>query len=370
MSFENNRLSKRLNFEPKVIEKIFSIISEIDAVKFSWKITGKLLPQTIEKLTLSVIVTSTGASNRIEGNQLTDKEIEKLYKNNHIRKLYTRDEQEVLGYLETLELIFNRFSYIPMKESTVLQLHRDMLKYSEKDERHRGQYKFSHNRVEAKDLNGNVIGIIFDPTPPHLTPKEMQELFSWYEEARTNAFKHPLLLIANFVFEYLAIHPFQDGNGRTSRLMTNLMLLHNGYDFVSMASHEKKIEEHKADYYFALNKAQTSWKSEKEDVSEWILYFLTILKEQALQALKILEGDDIGYLLSIKQLELWNWINQLANPTFSRKDIVEALGFPERTAEACIKKLFELQMIEKMGAGRATRYMISKDKTSKFTKEK
>jgi len=215
MSFEKDRLSIRLSLKPEATEQVFSIISEIDAVKNSWRIAGKLLSQTIERLTHSVIVTSTGASNRIEGNKLTDAQVEALYKNLRIRKFKTRDEQEVAGYLEMLELVFESYKDIPLKESMILQLHRDMLKYSDKDERHRGQYKFGPNRVEAKDQSGKVVGILFDPTPPHLTPKEMQELIEWYTQAKTKNLKHPLLLIANFVFEYLAIHPFQDGNGRT-----------------------------------------------------------------------------------------------------------------------------------------------------------
>ena len=358
MSFEKDRLSIRLSLKPEAIEPVFSIISEIDAVKNSWRIAGKLLPQTIERLTHSVIVTSTGASNRIEGNKLTDAQVEALYKNLRIRKFKTRDEQEVAGYLEMLELVFESYKDIPLKESMILQLHRDMLKYSDKDERHRGQYKFGPNRVEAKDQSGKVVGILFDPTPPHLTPKEMQELIAWYTEAKTKNFKHPLLLIANFVFEYLAIHPFQDGNGRTSRLLTNLMLLQSGYEFVSVVSHERLIEARKADYYIALNKAQSSWKTKKEDISVWVLYFLNILREQAKQALKRLEGDDIDYLLSEKQLDLWRWVNQRPEKTFSRKDAINALGFPPRTIEACIKKLLDLKKITKVGEGRATRYMI------------
>lgn len=358
MSFETDRLTSRLHLQPEIIEEVFTIISEIDAVKNSWKIAGRLLPQTIERLTHSVIVTSTGASNRIEGNKLTDAQVETLYKNLRIRKFKTRDEQEVAGYLEMLELVFESYSDITLKESTILQFHLDMLKYSDKDERHRGQYKFGANRVEAKDQKGKVVGIIFDPTPPHLTPKEMQELLAWYDDAKTRKFKHPLLLIANFVFEYLAIHPFQDGNGRTSRLLTNLMLLQSGYEFVSVVSHERMIEAKKADYYLALNKAQSSWKSGKEDISAWILYFLKILREQARQALKILEGDNIDYLLSEKQLALWHFVNQQPDKIFTRKEAIDALGFPPRTVEACIKKLLDLKKISKLGEGRATRYKL------------
>lgn len=358
MDWKKFRLSTRLNLKPEIVEEAYSIIAEIDSVKNSWKLTGKLLPQTIERLTQSVIITSTGASNRIEGNQLSDDEVESLYKNLRIKKFKTRDEQEVAGYLEMLEIVFEQYNEIKISESTILQFHNDMLRHSEKDQRHKGQYKFGSNRVEAKDADGNVVGTIFDPTPPHLTPKEMQELVSWYDWAVKEKYKHPLILIANFVFEYLAIHPFQDGNGRTSRLFTNTMLLQQGYEFIAVASHEKLVEENKADYYQALNKTQRSWKKKNEDISAWLIFFLKIVQAQAQQALDILEGDNTEYLLSEKQLALWQWANSLGNKDFSRKEAIDALGFPPRTVEASIKKLLDMKKLEKLGEGRATRYRL------------
>jgi Fic family protein len=202
----------------------------------------------------------------IEGNRLTDIEVEALYKNLHAKKFKTRDEQEIVGYLKCLELIFNSYNEISITEASILKLHQDMLNFSEKDDWHKGRYKFNSNRVEAKGFSGNVIGIIFDPTSPHLVKKEMQELIGWYLWASNTKAKHPLILIANFIFEYLAIHPFQDGNGRTSRLLTNLMLL-QGYLFTQIVSHEKIIETRKVDYYLALNKTQSTWKTDNEDIT-------------------------------------------------------------------------------------------------------
>ncbi len=358
MDWTANRLSARLTFSPERTEAIYAVLAEIDAVKTAFKITGKLPPQTISRLTQSVIVTSAGASNRIEGNRLTDAEVEALYRNLRIRKFRSRDEQEVAGYLEMLELILSSFADMKLSEAFILQLHRDMLKYSTKDERQRGNYKFGPNRVEAKDKSGNVVGVIFDPTPPHLTPKEMRELVEWLGWAETNMFKHPLIRIGNFIFEYLAIHPFQDGNGRTSRLLTNLMLLQHGYLFTALVSHEKLIEERKADYYLALNRAQASWKSGSEDVFPWLIYFLEIVRAQAAKALHLIEQDNIENLLSEKQMALWRWAQTRNAPEFSRKDAVEALKFPPRTAEAIIKKLLNLKRLERIGEGRSTRYRI------------
>jgi Fic family protein len=368
MDWSKFRLSQRLSLDTKIIEEVYSLLSKIDAVKTSWKITGGLLPQSLERLSHSVIVTSSGASNRIEGNLLTDEQVRDLYRNLRIRKFNTRDEQEVAGYLEMLESIFEHYKKMPIGENTVLQIHRDMLKYSHQDERHRGVYKFGSNRVEAKDQDGNVVGVIFDPTPPHLVKKEIQELVQWYAWASAGEFKHPLILIANFIFEYLAIHPFQDGNGRTSRLLTNIMLLQNEYEFASLVSHEKLVEANKADYYLALNKTQRSWKTEHEDISAWLLFFLRTMENQAAKGLEILQGDNVDYLLSEKQLRLLQWARKFTQNEFGRKDAIEALGMPARTVEASIKKLLNLNILEKLGQGRATRYRLFSQGRSKNLK--
>jgi len=161
MDWSDFRLSTRLQVSPEVIERLYTLIAEIDAIKNTFRLTGKLLPQTIERLTRSVIVTSTGASNRIEGNRLTDDEVEALYRSMRIKSFKTRDEQEVAGYLDMLGRVFEHYADIPITESHILQLHKDMLTYSDKDEGHKGQYKFGPNRVEAKDQSGHVVGVIF-----------------------------------------------------------------------------------------------------------------------------------------------------------------------------------------------------------------
>lgn len=358
MHWRDFRLSKRLLLPPEATEAIYSMIAEIDAVKNTYVLANKLLPQTIERLTHSVIVTSTGASNRIEGNRLSDTEVEALYRKMRIKSFRTRDEQEVAGYIEMLERVFDHYRDIPITENHILQLHRDMLAHSDKDEGHKGQYKFGPNRVEAKDQSGNIVGVIFEPKPPHLTKKEMEDLIAWYGWAQSERFRHPLILIANFVFEYLAIHPFQDGNGRTSRLLTNLMLLQSGYAFVALVSHEKFIEETKADYYLALSKSQRTWKTETEDMTPWLTYIFGILRHQARAAQGLLESDQFEYLLSEKQLTLWNWAQGLAGREFRRGDAIEALHFAPKTVEQIIKKLLDMKKLEQLGQGRATRYRM------------
>jgi Fic family protein len=356
MDWQNFRLSTRLQLSAPLAEKLYQMIAEIDTVKNTFRLTNRLLPQTLERLTQSVIVTSTGASNRIEGNRLSDGDVESLYQQMHIKSFKTRDEQEVVGYLKGLENIFEHYADIPVKESFILQLHRDMLFFSDKDKGHKGCYKFGHNRVEARGNKGDLLGIIFDPTPPYLTQKEMRELIAWYEWSMNEKFKHPLLLISNFIFEYLAIHPFQDGNGRTSRLLTNLMLLQNGYSFARLVSHEKLIEQNKASYYLALNKTQKTWKSQKEDITSWLLFIFEIFAQQANEAQTILESDQFEYLLSEKQLSFWEWAKKTKE--FSRKDAIQALAYPSRTVEDIIKKLFVMKKLERLGQGSAIRYRI------------
>lgn len=358
MDWKKFRLTRRLELKSEIVEEVYSLISQIDAVNGSFVITNKILPQTIDRLTTSVIITSTGASNRIEGNKLSDTEVEKLYRNLRIKKFKTRDEQEVAGYLECLETVFENYDDIKLTESWILGLHDQMLQHSEKDLRHKGQYKFGSNLVEAKDKSGKLVGVIFDPTPPHLVKKEMQELIEWFTVSLKEKKKHPLILIANFIFEYLAIHPFQDSNGRTSRLLTNLLLLKFGYNFTSIVSHEKLIESKKADYYLALNKTQKTWKSKKEDVSEWLIFFLKIINGQAQQALKILQGETVEHLLSEKQLALWQWAQNLPTKQFARKNAIEETGFPARTAEAIIKKLLDMKRLTRVGEGRGVRYKL------------
>jgi len=227
---KENKLTSRLhwkNFEDaQIIQKL---LTEIDELKGKWIAGVKLSPQILNRLKKSVVITSTGASTRIEGAELTDEQIEKLFKGLRIKKFSTRDEQEVAGYKELLENIFDSWEKIKFSESTIKHFHKELLKYSEKDKKHLGSYKFGSNRVEAVDANGKVIGIIFEPTPPHLTPKEMSELINWAQDAFKKNLIHPLLIIGNFVLEFLAIHPFQDGNGRSSRVLTNLLMLQAGY---------------------------------------------------------------------------------------------------------------------------------------------
>ena len=349
-----NKFQKRFNLASDKSHSVYSLISKIDELKGQWKMGTNLSPQTLGRLKKTVIVTSSGASTRIEGAVLSDEDVRKLLGGLKVQKLTTRDEQEVVGYAELLENVFNAYTALKLNESTIKHFHKELLKYSEKDAKHRGKYKTTSNRVEAKDAYGNIVGVLFDPTPPHLVSKEMQELVDWSRSMLKSESIHPLIIIANGIFEFLAIHPFQDGNGRTSRILTNLLLLQSGYEYIPYVSHEKLIEDNKEQYYLALNQTQRTWKTKKEDITPWLDFFLTICHEQAKSAHALMTEESMEVLLSEKQLLVWNYL--VEHDTVTPKKLREALLIPAPTVLQALNKLLDMKRIERMGQGRATRY--------------
>lgn len=351
------RFRKRLDFSANDTKRIYQIITKIDTLNTQWQFGNQLSIQTINQLQASVIVTSTGASNRIEGNQLTDEQVRELYQRRSIKNLKNRDEQEVAGYLELLQNVFRSFEDLSFSENLIRNFHQEILKYSEKDQRHRGNYKFTSNTVEAIDEKGKVVGIIFEPTPQFLVPKEMQELVEWTKNELEIDEYPKLLVIANFVFEFLAIHPFQDGNGRCSRILTNLLLLQQGYDFVRVVSHEQLVEQNKADYYVALNQTQQTWKKTKENMLPWLYFFLKTTLLQAEKALLLSQKEETENWLSEKQQIVWNTIQNVDTP-FAKSEIVQITGLNTRTVEASLKKLVTMGKLKRIGEGRGVRYVF------------
>ncbi len=346
-----NQFNKRnKNLPPN----IWLLLNQIDELKGQWTGGAQLNPQALGRLKRSVLVTSTGASTRIEGAKLTDDEVEKLMRGLSLQKLADRDKQEVQGYYELLDNVFNSWQSIPFTESTIKHLHKEILKYAAKDERHRGEYKKTENKVEMIDKSRKVISVLFDTTPAYLTPKAMAELVDWTNKALTLKEIHPLLVISNFIVEFLKIHPFQDGNGRLARVLTNLLLLKHGYAYVPYVSHEKLIEDNKNDYYLALRQSQKTFGMDKEDISAWTKFFLTVSLTQAKQALALLSAENIEKLLSPKQLAVWHYLEQGMETTPG--EIAKATKVARPTVSQVLEKLLQLKKVERLGQGRTTRY--------------
>ncbi len=268
----------KLNFDFSTNQKILNLISQIDLYKGRWNEIEREKNIYLKELRRISTIESIGSSTRIEGSTLTDKEIEELLSNIKISKLKTRDEQEVIGYYETLEIIYENYKSINLTENYIKQLHQNLLKYSDKDNRHRGEYKTLSNQVVA-NYPGGIQKIIFNTTEVYLVENEMNNLINWTNEQLERKEIHPILLVSHFVYEFLSIHPFQDGNGRLSRLLTTLLLLQNEYLFVQYVSFENLIEKSKKEYYRALIDGQKNRNNENENIAGWIIYFLDRLKE-------------------------------------------------------------------------------------------
>lgn len=345
------RFDKRLS---RVPSEILSKIAKIDEIKGRWTGGLQINPQTLGRLKRSVLVTSTGASTRIEGARLTDKEIERLMQGVTTRKFNDRDSQEVQGYYELLHNVFDSWRSIKLSETTVKHFHNQLLKHADKDQRHRGDYKKTENTVEMFDEAGKSIGIVFEPTRAFLTPKEMQELMDWTVSALEKRKYHSLLIIGNFLVEFLKIHPFQDGNGRVSRVLANLLLLKEGYAFMPYVSHEKLVEDNKNSYYLALIKSQKTFGKKTENIFPWLNFFLDIILNQSYMAIKLMESEDVEKLLSPKQAEVWDYLQKIREAT--PLDISRQTGIVRPTVVQALNRLMALKKIERIGMGRATRY--------------
>jgi Fic family protein len=261
-------------------QDILRLISAVDEFRGEWRALDGLGPEKLQSLRRIATIESAGSSTRIEGARLSDRDVEALLRGVGSASFQTRDEQEVGGYAYVTETIQAAWQELCLTEGILLQLHRDLLRYSEKDERHRGGWKTHPNHVAAFDAEGREIGIVFQTTSPFDTPRAMEELLAWHLKEEDQPSLHPLLRIAVFVVVFLAIHPFQDGNGRLSRIITNLLLLRAGYGHAAYSSLESVIEHNKEAYYLALRRTQTSLATGTPDWEPWLMFFLRSMNSQ------------------------------------------------------------------------------------------
>ena len=345
------RFDQRLKSIPS---ELWTKIAQIDELKGQWIAGVQLDTHVLARLKRSILITSTGASTRIEGARLSDADIEKLMRGLDIQKFSDRDKQEVKGYFELLENVFNAWKSIKFSENAIKHFHKELLKYVQKDKTHRGEYKKTENKVQMIDKEGKSIGILFDTTKAYLTPKEMQELVEWTQKAFNEKKIHPILIIANFIVEFLQVHPFQDGNGRVSRILTNLLLLKSGYLYMPYVSHEKLIEDNKPDYYMALRKSQKTFKTSHELIEPWLDFFLEILFQQSKMAILLLSQENIEKILSVKQLAVWKYLQTIQEAT--PMEIAQKTKISRPTVNQILDKLIRLKKIERLGQGRSTRY--------------
>jgi len=339
----------------QITPEILSLIARIDEFKGAWRALGTLAPDRLSALRRVATIESIGSSTRIEGSKLSDREVEQLLSNLEIKSFATRDEQEVAGYAELMNLVFSSWRDIPFTENHIKQLHQILLRYSEKDSWHRGNYKTNSNSVAAFDDTGAQIGIVFQTASPFDTPRLMTELVAWVALERETARLHPLLIIALCVVVFLEVHPFQDGNGRLSRVLTTLLLLQAGYAYVPYSSLESVIEQSKEAYYLALRQTQGTIRTEAPNWQPWLVFFLGSLAEQVRRLEKKVEREKI-VLAAMPELSL-----QIVEFTreHGRVTIGEAIkltGASRNTLKQHFRALVERGALNQHGSGRGVWY--------------
>jgi Fic family protein len=339
----------------QITAELLSLLSEVDEFKGAWRALRTLAPERLNALRHVATIESIGSSTRIEGSKLTDREVEKLLSKLEIKKFDSRDEQEVAGYAETMEMIFHAFDDIQMTENHLKQLHRDLLHYRQKDERHRGEYKKLSNNVVAVDADGKMIGVVFETAAPFDTPRRMTELVSWLKDARELGRLHPLLIVAVFTVTFLEIHPFQDGNGRLSRILTTLLLLQAGYAYVPYSSLESVIEHSKEGYYLALRQTQQSLHSDAPNWQPWLLFFMRALQQQKRRLSAKVEREK-GALaaLPVLAVQILDYVRDHGRVT--SRDMVREYGASPNTLKTTFGNLVIKGLLVRHGGGRSTWY--------------
>jgi Fic family protein len=333
---------------------ILRIIAEIDEFRGSWRVMQHLAPERLASLRRVATIESIGSSTRIEGSRLSDSEVEQLLGNISRKSFVTHDEQEVAGYAELMDIVFQSHADITLSENYIKQLHAVLLQYSSKDERHRGQYKTLNNHVEAFDASGNSLGVVFHTASPFETPLRMQELVYWTRESLADNSLHPLLVIGVFTVVFLQIHPFQDGNGRLSRVLTTLLLLKAGYRYVPYSSLESVIEQNKDGYYLALRRTQGTLEAADPNWLPWLRFFLSSLKAQKDRLAAKIDVQQPWGNLPKEALAIMEYVQQQGRITTGEAETLTAA--PRSTLKKRLADLVESGLLVRQGQGRGTWY--------------
>lgn len=303
----------------------------------------------INKLVEIAKIQSTEASNKIEGIVTTSTRIKQICENKTMPK--TRDEKEILGYRDVLNTIHENHDYIPIKSSYILQLHGDLYKFSEKSIG--GKFKNVQNYISETRADGSSF-VRFQPLEPYETPNAMDRLCEEFNIASSKEEIDSLILIPIYILDFLCIHPFNDGNGRMSRLLTLLLLYKFNYNVGKFISIEKIIEETKSSYYDALQTSSVNWINNNNNPTEFIKYMLSII----LKAYRDFETR--ANILLEKKSKALTQVQDIVNTKigkFTKSDIVTLCPtLSETTIERCLKTLLDQNKIEKHGDRKGSYY--------------
>ncbi len=336
-------------------------ITKIERFQGAFETTKFQRPAIVESLKKTSIITSSGASTRIEGALLADEQVKELIeKGCEINDMSSRSEREVAGYVTALEYIYDNYESLPISEKTIRELHQlltDKLTEDQLPSTQRGAYKnVTNDVVEQDNVTGEIIKVWFKTAPPGPeTESAMANLILNYEQIKANKECQQLILIAGFVVHFLAIHPFRDGNGRLSRLLTTFLLLKNGYKWAQYTSHEKVIEDNKEGYYISLRNTQSSF-VDSANYNDWINFFLKVVTVQTdflnskiinKSPVSVMNGNEKKVYSIIEAEEECNISFILENVDMSRDGLKDLL-----------KRLVGKGLIKQKGRGRGTTYII------------
>jgi Fic family protein len=345
------------DIEIPISQEVLRLIAEIDEFKGRWRALNALAPDRLAALRKVATIESIGSSTRIEGAKLSDREVQALLSNLGKQSFASRDEEEVVGYAEVMDVVFANWDGIPFTENYIKQFHQMLLKHSLRDDRHRGEYKKFSNSVQAFDPEGKSLGVVFETTSPFDTPSQMADIVTWTQDNLLAAKIHPLLTISVFIVQFLAIHPFQDGNGRLSRVLTTLLLLKAGYIYVPYSSLESIIEESKEAYYLALRQTQGTL-SQVPNWEPWLLFFLRALQRQKNRLQVKMDNEKLMAstlpALSVSILELAREHGRVTT-----QGIEQATGESRSTIKARLKQLTDDRLLVRYGQGRSTWYGLA-----------
>lgn len=343
--------TKLYEFNIELSWNLLNKLSQIDRFDASWSTLEKIEKHNLNSLKSIATIQSVGSSTRMEGSEMNDDQVKVLIDKIEISNFEDRDSQEVAGYYNVLNIVLNDYKNIRISKSDIKNLHNQLLKFSEKDNWHKGEYKQHSNAVEANFPDGSK-QIIFKTTEPGFaTDDEMNNVINWYNDISE---VHNLLKISVLIYEFLTIHPFQDGNGRLSRLLTSLLLLKSNYVWIQYVSFEHEIEFRKKEYYNCLRNCQAQ--RPNENISEWVNFFLDSILSLKQKLNKKLEVKDKSGKLAPREKSIFLYI--MSNPGCKSGEISTKLDIPNPTIKRILSKMVKDEIIEKFGSGSGTNYAI------------
>lgn len=345
----------RKKWEKLLTPKTVSCLAQIHEFKGEQTLFIEAQKDTLTQLVKIARIQSTEASNKIEGIYTSDERLKALVQDS--TRPRTRNEREIAGYRDVLNTIHESYDYIPLKPSMILQLHRDLFKFEGYDIG--GKYKAADNIIEEEDDKGNKF-VRFQPMPAWETPEAMDILCDAFDTALATEQIDPLLLIPMFVLDFLCVHPFNDGNGRMSRLLTLLLMHRSGYIVGKYISIEKLIEKTKEEYYESLQQSSFGWYEEQNDYEPFVHYMLGIIVaayREFLSRVRLLTTEKMSKSERVRE------IIRGTVGTITKSEILERCpDISQMTVQRALAELLETEQIVKIGGGRYTKYTWNNDK--------